>query len=99
MNFKPYSEVIRMFCHKWKIVEFAIFGSALRDDFTPNSDIDVLVTLSDKADLSLFDWVDMIEELKSLFGREVDLIEKSGLRNPYRRKEILSTMEKVYAER
>jgi hypothetical protein len=88
---------IAEFCQKWKIVEFALFGSVLREDFRPDSDVDVLVSLSDDAHWDLFDWVDMIEELKVIFGREVDLVEKSGLRNPFRRHAILTTKEVVYA--
>jgi uncharacterized protein len=90
-------EKILEFCRKWKIAEFALFGSVLRADFRSDSDIDVMVSFAEDADWSLFEWVDMIEELKVIFGREVDLISKKGLRNPYRREEILNTMEVVYA--
>jgi hypothetical protein len=88
---------ITEFCRKWKIAELALFGSVLRDDFRPDSDVDVLVSLSGDAHWDLFDWVDMIEELKVIFGREVDLVEKSGLRNPFRRHAILSSKEVIYA--
>jgi len=90
-------EKIHGFCTKWLIAELSIFGSALRDDFKPDSDVDVLITFSDNAHWSLFDWLDMIEELKIIFGRDVDLVSSKGLRNPYRRKEILSTREVIYA--
>jgi predicted nucleotidyltransferase len=85
------------FCHKWKILEFAIFGSALREDFGPNSDVDILVTFHKDAHWSLYDWVDMIDELKAIFGREVHLLSKSGLRNPFRRQKILTTRQIMYA--
>ena len=85
------------FCRKWKITEFSIFGSALREDFRPDSDVDVLVSIAPEAGWSLLDWVDMIEELKVVFGREVDLVEKEGLRNPFRRHAILSSKEVLYA--
>ena len=85
------------FCKKWMITEFSIFGSALRDDFSPDSDVDILVTLSDDAPWSLYDWIDMIDELKMIFGRDVDLVSSKGLRNPFRRKEILSNREIIYA--
>ena len=91
------SDKITEFCRKWKIVEFALFGSVLREDFRPDSDVDVLISLSDDAHWDLFDWVDMIEELKAIFGREVGLVEKSGLRNPFRRHAILSSKEVIYA--
>jgi len=88
---------IAAFCKKWNVRELSLFGSAVRDDFRPESDVDVLVDLLPGHGLSLFDWVDMIEELQSLFGRKVDLVSKSGLRNPFRRDNILRTAEVVYA--
>ena len=81
------------FCRRWKVTEFALFGSVLREDFGPESDVDVLVTFEPKAPWSTFDLVEMMEELKAIFGRHVDLVEKEGLRNPYRRYEILKTRE------
>jgi predicted nucleotidyltransferase len=88
---------IEDFCRRWKIAEFSIFGSALRDDFSPKSDIDVLISFEPDIPWSLFDWVDMIEELQEILGREVDLVEKSGLRNPFRRREILHNRKVIYA--
>jgi predicted nucleotidyltransferase len=88
---------IAEFCRKWRVRELAIFGSALRDDFGPESDVDVLVELEEDAPWSLFDWVDMIDELKAIFEREVHLVEKGGLRNPFRRHEILTTREIIHA--
>lgn len=74
-----------------------LFGSVLRPDFRPDSDIDVLITFEPDVPWSLYDWVDMIEELEAMFGRGVDLVESSGLRNPFRRKEILATQQVIYA--
>ena len=88
---------IEAFCKKWKISELSLFGSVLRDDFRPESDIDVMVAFAKDAEWSLFDFVDMQDELKAIFGREVDLVEKTSINNPYRRYEILSTKEVVYA--
>lgn len=88
---------IAEFCRRWKITEFALFGSVLRDDFRPDSDIDVLVSFAPDAEWSLFDLVKMQEELETLFQREVDLVEKAGLRNPFRRSEILRTCQVIYA--
>ena len=85
------------FCRRWKIREFSLFGSVLRDDFRPDSDMDVLVELAAGHGWGLYEWVDMIEELKALFGREVDLVEKTGLRNPFRRHSILTTRRVLYA--
>jgi predicted nucleotidyltransferase len=85
------------FCRRWKIVEFSLFGSVLREDFRPDSDVDVLVSFCPDIPWSLFDWIDMIDELKAMFGCEVALVEKSGLRNPFRRHSILSTRQVIYA--
>jgi hypothetical protein len=88
---------IRDFCRKWKVEEFSLFGSVLRDDFGPDSDVDVLVLLADDAPWDLFDWVDMIEELKAMFGRPVDLVEKTAITNPFRRSHILRNRKVIYA--
>ncbi|MBK8267171.1 MAG: nucleotidyltransferase family protein [Planctomycetes bacterium] len=88
---------VRNICAKWKIREFALFGSVLRDDFSPASDIDVLVSFHPGAGWSLWDLFDLQDELAALFGREVDLVEKEALRNPFRRREILDTRRVLYA--
>jgi predicted nucleotidyltransferase len=90
-------EMIVEFCRRWKVTEFSLFGSVLRDDFRPDSDVDVLVSLAPDAHRSLYEWVDMIEELKRIFGRKVDLVEKEALRNPFRRHHILHNREVIYA--
>jgi len=88
---------VEAFCSKWRIVEFAFFGSVLREDFGPDSDVDVLVTFALDSHWSAFDIVDMIDELKGIFGRDVDLVEKDAIRNPFRRHAILSSYEVFYA--
>ncbi len=88
---------IEDFCRRWKIKEFALFGSVLREDFRPDSDVDVLINFEPEIPWSLFDCMDMIEELQGILGREVDLVEKSGLRNPFRRQAILSNRQVIYA--
>lgn len=88
---------IEEFCKRWSITEFSVFGSVLRDDFRPDSDIDVLVSIDPKAHIGLFELIDMQLELEKMFKRPVDLVEKEGLRNPYRRREILRTAQVVYA--
>jgi predicted nucleotidyltransferase len=90
-------DLIDGFCRKWKIKELALFGSVLRADFRADSDVDVLATFTSDAQWSLFDVVRMREELSNLLGREVDLVEPTGLRNPFRRGEILATREVIYA--
>ncbi len=88
---------ITEFCHRWQITELALFGSVLRNDFRPDSDVDVLVSFAPDAEWNLFDLVKMQEELETLFQRQVDLVEKAGLRNPFRRHEILQTCQVIYA--
>jgi len=85
------------FCRRWKVKELAIFGSALGDDFRPDSDVDVLVVFRDDADWTLFDHMKAEEELSEILGRRVDLVEKSAIRNPFRRHHILTNNEVVYA--
>ncbi|MBC6473801.1 MAG: nucleotidyltransferase family protein [Hormoscilla sp. GM102CHS1] len=69
-------EKIEEFCRRWQITELAVFGSVLRDDFRPDSDIDFLVSFAPDENWSLFDLVDMERELAAIVGRKVDLIEK-----------------------
>ena len=94
------AEGIAAFCERWQVTELALFGSVLRDDFSPESDIDVLVTFDAAARHTLFDMVRMEEELKALFERDVDLTERTGIeqsRNHIRRKAILKSAETIYA--
>ncbi len=90
-------ERIAAFCRKWRIAELALFGSVLRDDSGPGSDVDVLVDFAPGAPWSLYDWMDMIDELRGIFGHKVDLVSKRALRNPFRKHEILTTREVIYA--
>jgi hypothetical protein len=84
-------------CRRYGVAELALFGSVLRDDFRADSDVDVLISFGPEAHPSLLELVELREDLKDLFGREVDLVERAGLRNPFRRRAILSTAEVVYA--
>ena len=88
---------IAEFCRRWEIREFSLFGSVLRDDFRPESDIDVVVSFQSGARWSLLDLATMQEELSGILGRAVDLIEAEALRNPYRRAAILGSKQVVYA--
>ena len=94
-------EKIAAFCRRWNVSEFALFGSVLRDDFRPDSDVDVLVSFpSYEATPTLFDHVDMQDELVEIFGRPVDLLAKAGVedsRNPIRKRAILDSARVVYA--
>jgi len=91
---------LREFCIRWKIQQLSVFGSYLREDFGPDSDIDFLATFASDAHWSLFDEVTMIEELKRIVGRKVDLVARDALassENYIRRDEILSTARTLYA--
>ncbi len=88
------------FCRRWNVSRFSLFGSVLRDDFRPDSDVDVLVTFSPAARPTLFDLVSMQTELESMFGRPVDLAERDSVErspNDIRRKAILNTGRVLYA--
>jgi predicted nucleotidyltransferase len=86
------TEQLRAFCRKWKVTEFALFGSVTRADFTAESDVDVMVAFAPDTRWSLFDLVDMKDELESAFERKVDVITRYGIetsRNQLRRNAIL----------
>ena len=90
---------IAEFCERWKIQELSIFGSFLRDDFRPNSDLDFLYRFADSVGWSLFDLVTVDEELEAIVGRPVDLVDRETIEkseNWIRRREILGTAEVIY---
>ena len=92
-------EEITSFCERWQVTQLDVFGSALREDFGPDSDIDLLVSFEDTARHTLFDMVRMEEELKKIFGREVDLVSRRGIeksQNHLRREAILESAELFY---
>ena len=98
LNSLPVAEVAEL-CRKWQVVELALFGSALRDDFRPDSDIDLLVTFSPQARWGLFAESQMADEFQSLLGRPVDLVDRRAVersKNWIRREEILSTARPVF---
>ncbi len=79
------------------VVELSIFGSALREDFRPESDIDLLIKLSELRTFSYFDLLEIRDKMEGFFGRPVDLIETQSLKNPFRREIILQSARKIYA--
>ncbi len=93
-------EKIKRFCRKWKITELALFGSVLREDFRPESDVDVLVAFQPNSGTTLFDLSRMEDELAGILGRQVDVVSKRGIErspNYIRRKAILTSAEVIYA--
>lgn len=88
------------FCRRWKVTELALFGSALRDDFGPESDVDFLVSFAPDADWSLLDHVGMEQELSEIVGRKVDVATRRAVErseNWIRREAILGSAREIYA--
>ncbi len=93
---------IAAFCRKWQIAEMSLFGSVLRDDFGPDSDVDFLVTFEPGADHDWEDWPAMVDELAGIVGRRVDFVERRRVEqseNYIRRRSILGTTEQIYVAR
>ena len=91
---------IAAFCERWQLAELALFGSVLRDDFGPESDVDVLVRFDPKARPTLLDLARMQDELTRLLGRQADLVERAAVeasQNYIRRESILNSAETIYA--
>jgi uncharacterized protein len=90
---------IATFCRRWQITELSVFGSVLRDDFRPDSDVDFLVTFAPDASWTLFDLGTMQQELETLVGRKVDLIERISVERSHnwiRRRDILKNADLIY---
>lgn len=90
---------VRSFCTRWKVAELAVFGSATRDDFRSDSDLDVLVSPEQGMTWSLMDLGTMREELIELSGRPVDLLVRRAVEaspNWIRRKAILESAEVIF---
>jgi predicted nucleotidyltransferase len=94
--FLNYDEVV-LLCKRYSIEELSIFGSSIRNDFSQNSDIDILVSFNKNSEITLFDIMDLEKEFSELLKREVDIVEKESLKNPIRKNKILSTREIIYA--
>ena len=95
------TEAVRKFCRERGIAKLEVFGSALRDDFRPDSDLDLLCTLQSDAHSTLFGWVDMEFRLAEIFGRSVDLLDRPTIeqsRNVRRKLSILSRTVPLYVE-
>ncbi len=91
---------ISAFCERWKVETLELFGSALRPDFGPKSDVDLLVRFHGGSPWSLFELYDMERELETIFGRSVDLVERRAVeksRNEFRREGILRDAALLYA--
>ena len=78
-NIEIPDQALAEFCRRWKITEVALFGSVLRQDFRPDSDVDMLVTFEEGAPWGLWDLFDMGEQMAAILGRRVDLVEKEAV--------------------
>jgi uncharacterized protein len=83
-------------CRRYHVRELALFGSVLRDDFRPDSDIDVLVEFEPSAPIGLLEYIRLQGELATLFARDVDLVEKVGLKR-FVRDNVLQSAQVLYA--
>lgn len=95
-------EQIKSFCDRWQVSEFALFGSVLRDDFHSDSDVDILVQFHPDSHPTLFDLVQIEDELKDVFNRDIDLITRKGIaasKNYLRRDAILNSAQIIYESR
>ncbi len=90
-------ERIAEFCRRWGVREFSLFGSILRDDFGPDSDVDVMLEFHPGHGFTFENTPDIQDELEAIFGRRVDVIEKGRIRNPIRRRNIMSSYRVVHA--
>jgi uncharacterized protein len=96
-NINVSMERIEAFCRKYGVAELSLFGSVLRDDFGPASDVDVMLKFLPDHGFTFENTPDIQDELRAIFGRSVDVIEKGRIRNPIRRDRIMSTYQVLYA--
>jgi len=92
-----YDDIVQI-CEKYHLTELSIFGSAIRDDFKEDSDVDILVVWDNYLKKNQpWDFIDIRDDFERLLNREVDIVDKDGIQNPIRRNMILSSYEVVYA--
>jgi uncharacterized protein len=92
-------EKIKEFCKDNHIRSMAFFGSVLRKDFGPDSDVDIMVEFEEGKEPGLFEIVDMQEKLSEILGHKVDLVERRAVErseNYIRRRHILQSLETIY---
>ena len=95
-------EQIEQICQQWQIKELALFGSVLREDFNPQSDIDVLVSFAEDAKITFFDLDTIEQQLSKLFARPVDVVTKRAIEQSHnwiRKKNILDNARIIYEQR
>lgn len=92
-----HAQAIDAFCRRFGVKEFSLFGSILRDDFGPNSDIDVMLEFLPGHGFTFENTPEIYDELRRIFSRDVDVVEKGRIRNPFRRHAIMSSHKVLYA--
>ena len=88
---------IEAFCRKYGVAEFSLFGSILREDFGPHSDVDVMLEFKPDHGFTFENTPDIQDELRAIFDRPVDVIEKGRIRNSIRRNAIMNSYQVIYA--
>ena len=94
-------EQLSQFCRERGIAQLELFGSALREDFRDDSDVDLLCTLRPDVKCGLFEWIALKFEFERFFRRPVDLVSRWAIersQNPYRKHAIFSTAVPLYVE-
>jgi len=94
---EKHAQAIEAFCRRFGVKEFSLFGSILRNDFGPESDVDVMLEFLPGHGFTFENTPEVLDDLRRIFGREVDVVEKSRIRNPFRRHAILSSHKVLYA--
>jgi uncharacterized protein len=97
MQFSYDENEIKRLSELYRIKELSLFGSAIRDDFNKDSDVDLLVVFEDDTNYSYFDIMEIRNEFEKVFLRHVDLVEKEAIKNPYRKKTIINNARTIYA--
>lgn len=85
-------------CKKYKVRKLYLFGSILTPKFNENSDIDILVNFNSEIDHNTYadNFLDFYHALKSLFNRDIDLIDETAVKNPYFKEELEETKHLIY---
>ena len=99
-HLKVQTDRLEAICQQWQITELALFGSILRDDYNHQSDIDLLVSFANEANITFFDLDAIEEQLSKLFNRPVDLVTKQAIEHSHnyiRKKNILDNSIVIYA--
>ena len=91
------NEKIAEICRRWRVRKLWLFGSAARGALRPDSDIDLRADYEEDVRRTLSGYLDLKEEFERLFGREVDLVTKGIIRNPFRRRSIERDLTVLYA--